>query len=192
MSQSDNDGYNGLKAFAFTVGITVLIFLVLYATKRYNPRLFAQESIARSYSWYLRTAEDPPDPNPDRRRRSLGEKPRIWDVWIASWYPLSRPAGPGRRRGEGEDASRAVDGEKKAEWAGFLVSCLHHTLDPPARSSSLSGYPAAICGQDFGRRRGLAPSEGQRPCSIATICPSPDRHHHPHAHSSSPSKPQHL
>ena len=138
MSQSDNDGYNGLKAFAFTVGVTVLIFLILYAAKRYNPSLFAQQSFGtRSYSWYFRTTEDPAGPNPDGRRRSLGEKPRIWDVWIASWYPRSRPAGPG----QDEDASRAVDGEKNAEWGGFLVSC-PYTFNPPARSSCVFRVPS--------------------------------------------------
>ena len=172
MSQSDNDGYNGLKAFAFTIGVTVLIFLILYASKRYNPNLFAQQSLSRSYSWYLRSA-DPPHPIPARRRPSLGEKPRIWDVWIASWCSHSRPA---LRKDEGADEKHdAADGE----WAGFLVSCPYHSVAPPAHRG-LSRYPATVCGQDSGPGHRLTPA---RP--ICTVPPCPNEHHHPHARPSS-------
>jgi len=138
MSQSGDGGYNGLKAFAFTVGVTVLIFTILYAARRYNPRLFAQEPSPRSRSWYLRGPNHPPDS--DTRRPSLGERPRIWDARIASWYPpCSQPLSPSERLGpcqgqdenEKRDVNGAVDGEKKPQWAEFFVSrVLPHSINP--------------------------------------------------------------
>lgn len=128
---SNDGGYNGLKAFAFTVGVTVLIFTVLYVARRYNPTLLVPDRSSRSNSWYLRGPNDPPEAGLDRRGRSLGERPRMWDIWIASWYsPHSRPVSPsgrlwlsqGQDENEKRGASRGVDGEKKPYWAEFLVS----------------------------------------------------------------------
>ena len=125
MSQSDNDsgGYNGLKAFAFTVGVTVLIFTVLYLAKRYNPTFFASDTFSQNHLWYLRGPNDPSETN------SLGEEPRMWDVWIVSWYPLcSHPESRSERlrlsEGEDEkyDASCPTNDEKSPRWAEFLVS----------------------------------------------------------------------
>ena len=131
MSQYGNGGYNGLKAFAFTVGITVLIFALLYVTKRYNPRLFGRETFLRSHPWYLGGPIEPPAGRSDRDRRSFGEKPMMWDVWIASWYP-PRPQRESRseREDEKSDAGCAANSEKGAVWTEFFVSMNSLPLSP--------------------------------------------------------------
>jgi hypothetical protein len=153
MSHSSDGGYNGLKAFAFTVGVTVLIFTVLYVARRYNPNIFGQEPFSRSYSWYLRGPNDPPQTASGRQ--SLGERPRMWDIWIASWYPpCPRPESPSealgfsQRQPEGEncDVRRAADGEGKQQWTEFLVSrVLVHTST--GAHACVSGCPATVCSQ---------------------------------------------
>ncbi|KAF9645756.1 hypothetical protein BDM02DRAFT_417759 [Thelephora ganbajun] len=110
-------GYNGLKAFAFTVGVTVLIFTILYVAKRYNPDLFGQESFSRNYAWYFSGPNDPPETRPNGRRWPLGEKPRMWDVWIASWYPFCSQS---ESRSEKLDVSRTANDQRGSRWREFL------------------------------------------------------------------------
>lgn len=113
MSLSGDGASSALKAPAFIVGIAVLIVTVLYVTKRCGPNLFGQEAVSRNYS---RGSNDPPEIMSD-----TGEKPRMCDVWIVSWYPLcSQPGSRSGRLGLGEGQSE--DG-KKSGWAEFLVSC---------------------------------------------------------------------
>jgi len=157
MSNPSDGGYNGLKAFGFTVGVTVLIFTILYAARRYNPNLFGQEPFSRSYSWYIRGPNDPPE------GQSLGERPRMWDVWIASWYPpCSQHKSPSERLGvgRGEDEKRDADGEKKPQWAEFFVSLFTQSILPSgAHPSCFSGCPATICRQ--GIRHRYCPGQGR-------------------------------
>lgn len=127
MSNPSDGGYNGLKAFGFTVGVTVLIFTLLYAARRYNPSLFGQEPFSRSYSWYAR---GPDDPSEIGQGRSLGERPIMWDVWIASWYPPTGSPSESLGVGPGEDEKRDVDGEKKPRWAAFFVSLFTQSTPP--------------------------------------------------------------
>ena len=124
-----SEGYNGLKAFAFTAGVTILIFIILYVAKRYNPGLFGPESFSRNYSWYSRSLEVPLDIRLDRGRQPVGEEPKMWDVWIASWYPLCPRRGPRSERlvlGKGENeklgASHADVDENGPRYGEFLVS----------------------------------------------------------------------
>ena len=124
MSQYGHGGYNGLKAFAFTVGVTVLIFALLYVTKRYNPRLFGRETFLRSHPWYLGGPIEPPTGRSDGGRRSLGEKPMMWDVWIASWYPPC-PQRESRSEKEGEKSDPGCPA-----WAELLVSLSSLPLYP--------------------------------------------------------------
>jgi len=72
------------------------------------------------------------DVRPDGERQPVGEKPRMWDVWIASWYPLcSRRGSPSRRpaldKGEGEKlgVSRADIDDTGPRYGEFFVSCIH-------------------------------------------------------------------
>jgi len=133
MSLSGNGGSNALKAPAFIVGIAVLIITVLYVTKRCGPNLFGQETVSRNY---FRGSNDPPEITSD-----TGEKPRMCDVWIVSWYPLcsqpwSRSGRLGLGEGQGED-------EKKSEWAEFLVSCPTQSI-PFGLASSCVLMPAFL------------------------------------------------
>jgi len=135
------DSYNGLKAFAFIVGVTFLIFSILYVTKRYNPNLFAHEAFSQNYPWYIGRFSDPP---PDRARPSVGEKPAMWDVWIASWHP-SQPETSGLGTTDAEpDAGRAANEEKRLGWAEFLVS---RVFAPSCRVLIDIFHPAIICRQ---------------------------------------------
>lgn len=127
-----SEGYNGLKAFAFTAGITILIFIILYVAKRYNPSLFGQESFSRNYSWYFRGPSDPVEVGLDAGRQPIGEKPKMWDVRIALRYPLcslqsSRPGklAVGEREDEKSGASRADIDENGLRYREFFVSCIH-------------------------------------------------------------------
>ena len=126
-----SEGYNGLKAFAFTAGVTILIFIILYVAKRYNPSLFGQESFSRNYSWYFRSPNDPADVRPDGGSQPIGEKPRMWDVWIAPWYPLcsqrrSRSERLAFSKGKDEKlgANRVDIDENGPRYGEFLVSCI--------------------------------------------------------------------
>lgn len=123
-------GYNGLKAFGFTVGVTVLIFTTLYIAKRYHPNLFDQDNFSRNYQWYFAGPNDHIETRNDRRGQSLGEKPRMWDVWIASWYPLrlqseSRSEMLRLSEDERRDADYTANDQGRPERGGFLVSCIH-------------------------------------------------------------------
>ena len=73
---------SNLKAFASTTGITVLIFATRYVAKRYHPDLFSKENFSRKHSKYSSIPNDPLEARPNRRRRSLGEKLRMWDVGL--------------------------------------------------------------------------------------------------------------
>ena len=178
MSNPSDGGYNGLKAFGFTVGVTVLIFTILYAARRYNPNLFGQESFSRSYSWYAR---GPNVPSEIGQGRSLGERPIMWDVWIASWYP---PTGSPSERlgvGRGEDEKRDVDGEKKPQWAEFFVSLFTQSIPPSgAHASYFSGLSSHYLRtryqiQTLPRPRAITPSSPHHlPKSKSTpssLCP---------------------
>lgn len=121
-------GYDGLKAFAFTIGITVIIFLVLYAAKRRRTQLVDPDA-SRRHSWYIRSSDDLPEARHDGGRPPLGEKPIMQDVWIAPRFPLclrresqSERLGLGQGKDEKRDASCAANDENKPEWRGFLVS----------------------------------------------------------------------
>ena len=120
-------GYDGLKAFAFTIGITVIIFLVLYAAKRRRTQLVDPDA-SRRHSWYIRSSDDLPEARHDGGR-PLGEKPIMQDVWIAPRFPLclrresqSERLGLGQGKDEKCDVSCAANDENKPEWRGFLVS----------------------------------------------------------------------
>lgn len=117
-------GYSGLKAFAFTAGVTIIIFIILYFAKRHNPGLFGQDSFSRS--WY---SANPNDPLQAGARQPVGEEPRMWEVLVPSWYPFCprrglRSASLGR--GKGEDEKRgtgcAVVDQNKPGYGEFLVS----------------------------------------------------------------------
>jgi len=119
-----SEGYNGLKAFAFTAGVTILIFIILYAARRYNPSLFGQESFSRNYSLYFGGPNDPVDVGPNEGRQPVGEEPKMWDVLIASWYPLCSRSGK-VALGEDEDeklgASRMTVDTNGSGCGEFLV-----------------------------------------------------------------------
>lgn len=140
-----DSGYNGLKAFGFTVGVTVLIFATLYVTKRYYPNLFIHESFSRNYySWYFTGANDV-GVRDNRPGRSLGEKPRMWDIWIASRQPLrhrqvfrSEMLGPdeGESSDEGHGASCTANYKKRLGWREFFVSRIHSIFSGPCHVRS--------------------------------------------------------
>ena len=124
-------GYDGLKAFAFTVGVTVLIFLVLYFARRCNPSFLGQDTFS-PHSWYSRGAETPLETGPNGARPPFGEKPRMWDVRIALWNPLCSQRVPRSDRlglCKGEDEKRVVgcvvNGGSRQMCGEFLVSFPH-------------------------------------------------------------------
>jgi hypothetical protein len=120
-------GYTGLKAFAFTVGVAITIFIILYVGKRYNPSLFGQQAFPRN-----RDLNNSLGTRSDGGRPLLGEEPSIWDIRIASWYPFCRQRESRSERlglGESEDekpsASGAPNEERGLGWGEFLVSCIY-------------------------------------------------------------------
>jgi hypothetical protein len=139
------DRYNGLKPFAFAAGVTTLIFTILSLAKWYNPGFFSQEFFHRNYLSYFPTHDI------DGAGGPVGEEPRVWDVWIDSWYPLcSRRGpwseGPGFDRDEKLGPNPAdIDREENILVCGdFLVSLsLVQPLSPlPFRPRSV---PLVVC-----------------------------------------------
>jgi len=152
-------GYNGLQAYASTTGVTVLTVVILYGTKCYHLDLSDQENFSRNCPWHSSDHNDPLAARPDKWRRSLVEKPEVWDVWIISWYPLySRPESWRERLGlskggdedEKHDASCTADDQRRPGWGEFLVSCIH-SLNPffswfvSCARTWFPEYPTTVC-----------------------------------------------
>ena len=187
-----SEGYNGLKAFAFTAGITILIFIILYVARRYNPGLFGQESFSHN-SWYFRGSNVPADARPDGARQPVGEKPRMWDVRIASWYPLCSRRGSLSRRlalGEGGDGKlgvgRAGIDEDGPRYGEFLVSCINlmscawgsdHCKPQPLSADKVSDSDTATSSPQVkpGRRVQCTPSTQIRISTIILMPALPPR-----------------
>jgi len=98
-----------MKAFVFTAGIAVPILAIHYVAKRYHPtssawRTFREKLVVPRHSKRSFRAR------PNRRRRTLGEKPRMRDFWTASLYPL------------------CPQPESSSEWLGLGVVTLASAL----------------------------------------------------------------
>lgn len=120
--------YTGLRALAFTVGVALLIFLILYTARRYNPRLFGRGPHPL-HSWYHNNPNDPQGAGPDTENT---KKPKTWDVYTTSWYPLCpRHVVRSERLGSGKDedikrgSNSAVNAENRPKWQGSFVSRIH-------------------------------------------------------------------
>ena len=117
-----NDAYNALKAFAFTVGLIIVLFFVLYFGKRYQLR-------QGGFPWYTSHPNNPLGTRPDQSE----EEPRMCDVQIASWYPLrSQRKFPSETLGLSE-------GDERQRWRDFLVSRVH-SINPFRPRSMLCAH----------------------------------------------------
>lgn len=130
------DGSNHLRTPAYILSAVALIlffYVVAPCIKIRSDRLRSDRSGSDKSGW------------------SFGKKPRMWDVWIASWYP-----------------PRLNKDEEGSGWAEFLVSCIrshptHFVLLVRPGRSCFPEYPAIICRQGVRRTcdRFLASNECQ-------------------------------
>ena len=134
MSTATNSGgYSGIKTVIFTIGIAFLILASLYVARCCNNCITIQETFRSRFRGH--PDRDPPEftPGTGRNGQSAGDEPRISDVWIASWYPLSSQPKP-RLENQGPTQDQE-DGQKldppdstidrqgrRSLWAGILVS----------------------------------------------------------------------